>query len=151
VLVGDGERRDEIERAAPPGVTLVGETQDVPAWLAAADVVVQPSRWEGMSLTVLEALAAGRSVVTTDVDGMREALGDVATTRPGAITPVDDLGALVAAVVGRLRDPELVATEERRARARAAGLGLGPWGDAIADATAAVMRARAEVSGARSG
>ena len=45
-----------------------------PVWLAAADVVALPSRWEGMALTMLEAMATGCSIVATDV-AAPEALG----------------------------------------------------------------------------
>jgi glycosyltransferase involved in cell wall biosynthesis len=115
VLVGDGPTAAELRAAAPEGVELVGTRDDVPDWLAAADVVVAPSRWEGMSLTLLEAIATGRSVVATDVAGAREALGDDA----GRIVPVASVPELVEAVAERLRDPALAADEGRAGRRRA--------------------------------
>ena len=84
-------------------------------WLAAADVVAVPSRWEGMSLGLLEALARGRSVVATDVAGSAEAIGDDA----GAVLPVDDAPALADAIAARLQNSELAAAEGHAARARA--------------------------------
>ena len=73
LLVGDGPDRRALERLAEglPGVTFAGARTDVPTWLAAADVVVIPSRWEGMALVPLEAMACARSVVATDVNGVR--------------------------------------------------------------------------------
>jgi glycosyltransferase involved in cell wall biosynthesis len=65
---------------------------DVVDWLAACDVVVLPSRWEGMSLGMLEALAAGRSLAVTDVQGAREAVDD-----SGAIVPPENTEALADA------------------------------------------------------
>ena len=113
-LVGDGPARAELEDRARNGVLFAGERDDVPDWLAAADVVVFPSRWEGMSLALLEAMARARSVVATDVDGAREALGDDA----GAIVPVEDAAALAAAVVERIGDPERAAREGAAGRRR---------------------------------
>jgi glycosyltransferase involved in cell wall biosynthesis len=113
VLVGGGPSEQELRRAAGEGVELVGTRQDVPDWLAAADVIAAPSRWDGMSLAVLEAMARGRSVVATDVPGAREALGDA-----GAIVSVEAGDELAGAIVERLSDPELAAAEGRKARSR---------------------------------
>ena len=113
VLVGGGPDEDGLKATAPEGVSFAGVSEEVSRWLAAADVVAVPSRWEGMSLSMLEALAAGRSVVTTDVPGAREAVAPDA----GAIVPVEDPGALAAALVKRLEDHDLCEAEGRAARA----------------------------------
>lgn len=119
VLVGDGPDRAELEgqAASLDGVTLAGAGAPAP-WLAAADVVVLPSRWEGMPLVLLEAMSSGRSVVATDVAGAREALG-AAESDSDWVVPVEDADALGAALVARLRDLDLRAQEERRHRERA--------------------------------
>jgi glycosyltransferase involved in cell wall biosynthesis len=96
-------------------VTFVGTRADVEEWLAAADVVALPSRWEGMALTMLEAMARGRAVVATDVAGADEALGSEA----GAVIPVEDVRALADALVVRLLDPARAAAEGAAGRARA--------------------------------
>lgn len=114
-LVGGGPEEERLRSRAPEGVQFAGERDDVGDWLAAADVVVVPSRWEGMSLGLLEALARGRSVVATDVAGSAEAIGDDA----GAVVPVGDTVALAEAIATRLQNPELAAAEGRAARARA--------------------------------
>lgn len=114
LLVGDGPDRAALERRSVPGVLFAGAVADVAPWFTAADVVVQPSRWEGMSLAVLEAMAVARSVVATDVQGMREAIGADA----GTIVPVGDVAALAAAVVRRLANPAIAAAEGRAGRAR---------------------------------
>lgn len=106
-LVGDGPDRSALERRAGSRVRFAGRTDQVASWLAAADVVVQPSVWEGMSLSLLEAMAVGRSVVVTDVPGMRE----VVVAGSGAVVPPGSRSALAAAVVQRLRDPRLTAAE----------------------------------------
>ena len=115
VLVGDGPDASDLRRRAGHGVRLVGHREDVDEWLAAADVVALPSRWEGMSIGMLEAMARGRSIVATDVPGALEALADDA----GAVVPPEDPAALADAIAVRLLDRELAAAEGRRARERA--------------------------------
>jgi glycosyltransferase involved in cell wall biosynthesis len=115
VLVGDGPDRAVLAAGAPPSVLFAGTVGDTRPWHAAADVVVLPSRWEGLSLTLLEAMASGRSVVSTDVSGVRETL----PADGGAVLPVGDLPGLAAELVVRLRDPGLAAVEGVAGRARA--------------------------------
>jgi glycosyltransferase involved in cell wall biosynthesis len=115
VLVGEGTDTDRLRMPVGTGVLFAGRQEDVSTWLAAADVVVAPSRREGLSLAVLEAMAMGRSVVATDVDGMRELLGAVS----GCVVPPGDPATLVAPVVARLQDPDLAAVEGSMASRRA--------------------------------
>ena len=86
LLVGDGPDRRALERLAEglPRSAFVGARTDVPTWLAAADVVVIPSRWEGMALVPLEAMACARSVVATDVNGVVESVPPEAGAIVGA-------------------------------------------------------------------
>jgi glycosyltransferase involved in cell wall biosynthesis len=114
VLIGEGPDEDSLRARAVDGVELVGQRSDVRSWLAAADVVVQPSRWEGMSLSLLEAMAAARSVVVTDVYGMAEVVRDGV----GAVVPEDDVEALAGAVAARLGDPVFASSEGAAGRAR---------------------------------
>jgi glycosyltransferase involved in cell wall biosynthesis len=114
VLLGEGPDRAELSARAIDGVTLAGQTDDVRSWLAATNVVAQPSRWEGMSLSLLEAMALARSVVVTDVPGMREVVVDGV----GAVVPPDDTGALSGALAERLRDPAPADAEGAAGRAR---------------------------------
>ena len=110
-LVGDGDQLPVLRDRAPAGVRFAGPVDDVRPWYAAADLVVQPSRWEGLPLTLLEALASGRPVVGTDVPG----LGDALPPGAGAVVPVGDAPALAAAVRDRLVDPALLAAESAAA------------------------------------
>jgi len=136
VLVGDGPDRDALQRAASARVDFAGEQADTAPWFRAADVVVQPSRYETLSLSVLEALACGRPVVATDAIGMKEAVGDA-----GEVVPLDDGPALAHALVARLRDPASAADEGARGRARVvARYSLAAWGDRLADLTLAAAR-----------
>jgi glycosyltransferase involved in cell wall biosynthesis len=97
VLVGSGPEESALRRR---GARLAGAQTDVRGWLAAADVVVVPSRWEGLAYVVLEAMALGRPVVATRVAGMAEALGDA-----GTIVPPEDPDSLADALARRLVDP----------------------------------------------
>jgi glycosyltransferase involved in cell wall biosynthesis len=114
VLLGDGPDRESLELSAVDGVEIAGAVDDVRPWLAAATLVVQPSRWEGMSLSVLEAMASGRGVVVTAVPGMSELVAGGA----GEIVPPGDRQALVQAIVRRLASPELADAEGRSGRRR---------------------------------
>jgi glycosyltransferase involved in cell wall biosynthesis len=138
VLVGDGPDREPLAARAAhlDAVELVGCQADAVPWLRRAAVVAQPSRYEGLSLTVLEAMAAGRSIVATDVEGLAEAIGP-----GGAIVPTEDPAALADAIVHRLRDPELAASEGRAGRERAArSHDLRGWGDRMAELTLSLVR-----------
>jgi glycosyltransferase involved in cell wall biosynthesis len=108
-ILGEGELRHVIEaRARELGVTerlrLPGVRTDARAIVAAADVFVLPSRWEGLPLVALEALAAGTPVVATAVRGVRELLTD---RRNGLLVPPDDAAALARAVAEVLGDTRL--------------------------------------------
>lgn len=86
VCVGDGPQRARIEQEVAaaglsPWVHFVGEAtyDDTLGWLAEADVVIQPSRAEGVPLVLLEAMALDRPVVATRVGGIPEVLTDKET------------------------------------------------------------------------
>lgn len=113
VLVGDGPTLTEVRGSAGPGVLFPGATPDPRPYLAAADVAALPSRWEGLSLSMLEAMASARSLVVTDVSGSEV----VRQARAGAVVPIDDSAGLAEAVVARLSGA-IDADEEGRRGAR---------------------------------
>jgi len=81
VYVGQGEQEAAVRQvAAEAGLTervhLLGFRSDVPNWLAAATVWILPTETENFSLAVLEALAAGCPILSTDCPGNDEALHD---------------------------------------------------------------------------
>ena len=119
-VVGDGDAplRDELEAAAT-GLPfhLVGARDDVPTWMAAADLLVVPSRWEARALVVQEALAAGLPVVATDVGGLPELV-----TGCGSLVPVGDASAIAAAVTHLAAHPERRTELAAHARERFAEL-----------------------------
>ncbi|MFE2723493.1 glycosyltransferase [Kitasatospora sp. NPDC059327] len=118
-LVGTGPEEARLaaavrESAEPSRVRLAGEVADPRPWLAAADLVVLPSRWEGMALAPLEAMAAGRPVLLTDVPGARECLPPA--ERKLAVVPPEDAAALATRMAEALSDP--IECERRGARLR---------------------------------
>jgi glycosyltransferase involved in cell wall biosynthesis len=107
VLVGDGpDRRRLQDHAAGAGgrMLFTGHRPDARAIMGAADVVVIPSRSEGLSNVALEALAAGRPIVATEVRGNRELLAD---GRTALLVPPDDPQAMSEAIRRILADPSL--------------------------------------------
>lgn len=100
LLVGRGSELDTLKAQAArlnisDGVTWAGFRTDIPRLLAAMDIYAQPSSNEGLSLSILEAMSAGKAIVTTDVGGAREIIHDRAT---GLIVPPEDAPALESAL-----------------------------------------------------
>jgi glycosyltransferase involved in cell wall biosynthesis len=99
VVAGDGPDRAALERSArasaPGRVLFVGSTANPERCLAAADVVVLPSRTEGMPAVLIEAAMMGLPVVATRVGAVPELVVDGVT---GRIVPEDDFGELARAV-----------------------------------------------------
>jgi glycosyltransferase involved in cell wall biosynthesis len=110
-IVGDGELLAELRRRADSSVRFVPPTSDIAGWLAAADVVTVPSRWEGLPLIALEAAAVGRGVVGTAVAGLTECV----TPATGALVAPENPRELANALARRLCNPSLAAAEGRAA------------------------------------
>jgi len=125
LLVGDGPFRarivEQIERLClGRSVTLLGTREDVPSLLHTADVFAFPSRTEGLPNALLEAMAAGCAIVTTDAPGCRDLVRHEAT---GLVTPVGDASALGRAIQRLLSDDDL----RRRLGAAAAEEAAAHW------------------------
>jgi glycosyltransferase involved in cell wall biosynthesis len=97
----DGVLRNRIAADDLP-VRLLGRRSDIPALLAASDLVVVPSVWEGQPLFVQEALNAGKPLIATRVGGIPDLVGDAAL-----LVPVNDPSALWGAIAQVLDDPAL--------------------------------------------
>ena len=112
-FVGDGPLRSRVEGRA--GIRVVGRVghDAVPAWLAACDVLCQPSLVEPFGLATLEAMASARSVIASKVGGAPEFVPPDA----GVLVDPTDEDALVAAldVAARLPRPNLAALEAAEA------------------------------------
>ena len=119
VIVGEGRDRAELERRADElnmraHVRLVGHRNDAREWLNAYDVFVNSSVSEGVSLTILEAMAAGLPVVATEVGGTPE----VVTAETGVLVPPRNPAALAGALEALCRDVPMRQALGRAGRAR---------------------------------
>ncbi len=108
LLVGDGELRGAVEAARRDAgleerLILAGWRRDIPAVMDALDVLVLTSLHEGLPRVVPEAMACGRPVVATAVDGTPEAVADGET---GYLVPVGEPAAAAARVSHLLASPE---------------------------------------------
>ncbi|MFH1087702.1 MAG: glycosyltransferase family 4 protein [Chloroflexota bacterium] len=109
MIVGDGELRGQMEEFVALNdlrdkVTLTGERHDIPAIMAASDILVLSSRWEGLPLVIIEAGFIGLPVVAAGVGGVPELIEDGVT---GFIVPPRDPKALAGAIWKLLGDAEL--------------------------------------------
>jgi len=111
LLVGDGAlKANLVARTAVLGlagkVKFLGIRDDVPAVLAASDAFVLASEFEGNPLSIMEALAAGRPVVATDVGGVADLVNHEVN---GLLVPRSDASTLAAAMLRLMVDPALTA------------------------------------------
>ena len=120
VCIGEGPERRRLEEHAHPcrarrGLAGRPSPSDVARVMAACDVLVLPSRYEGFARVLMEAAAAGLPIVTADVSGADDAVRDGDT---GRIVPVGDTAALSAAIAELMADPERARDMGRRGRSR---------------------------------
>jgi glycosyltransferase involved in cell wall biosynthesis len=139
MVIGGGSLEPAVRAAAaaaPPGAVevrgAVSEDELLDAYATAAMLIV-PSRYEGLGLVALEAMAAGAAVVAYDVPGLRDAVAG-----RGRLVPSGDLEAMVRACVALTGDP--AERFELAARARDSVVAAHSW-DAVAARVEAVYRA----------
>ncbi len=111
LFVGDGALRDSLQQqAAAVGcatqVHFLGKREDVPQLLVTCDMFVLPSLWEGLSLALLEAMAARKPIVATQVSGTVQLIQHQTT---GLLVPAADSAALAEAIIELLNQPERAA------------------------------------------
>jgi glycosyltransferase involved in cell wall biosynthesis len=107
VIVGEGELLTKLEQLAcelriADMIRFAGFRTDVADLLSAADIVVLPSLWEGLSISLLEAMAAGKPIVTTSIPSNLEVTAD---GHSAYLVPPGDAAALADAVRILARDP----------------------------------------------
>jgi glycosyltransferase involved in cell wall biosynthesis len=105
LFVGDGPERESLEQLATQwdlaAVRFLGNRPDVPQLLAASDLFVLPSLWEGLPMALLEGMATGLPVIATDVAGSRQV---VVPRESGLLVPPGDPYALASAMTHLLDD-----------------------------------------------
>lgn len=107
LFIGDGELKHELQGQAfeaglSAHVHFLGIRDDVPGLLASTDLFVLPSLWEGLSIALLEAMAAGKPIVATGVSGTVQVM---VPGRTGLIVPPADSRALSDAIIQLLSAP----------------------------------------------
>ena len=120
VLVGDGPEKEAARELASklgilPHVRFIGEDPEIETHLKNAALLLSTSEFEGFGMSVLEAMACGVPVVTTESGGVSE----VVTEACGRTAPVGDVEALAAAAVEVLRDQNLARSMGESGRRRA--------------------------------
>ena len=127
LVAGEGPLRPAIEETIrtlgiQDRVRLLGSVArpDIPHLLAAADIFIQTSTYEGQSNSILEAMQAGAPIMAHDIPEQRETIADPDGAVAGALLPLEDLDAWVAAAERLRSDPSAVAkakaVAERRSR-----------------------------------
>ena len=108
VLAGEGSQRLPLERQAEAlglgdRLRFLGQIEAIGPLLAAADACLLPSLWEGLPLTLLEALVRGRPTIASRVGGIPEVVEDGVT---GRLVPAGEAGSLAAALEDFHRHPD---------------------------------------------
>ncbi|MFI5402340.1 MAG: glycosyltransferase [Planctomycetota bacterium] len=116
LVVGDGPEAPNLRKLLTPGIRMLGERHDVSHILRGLDVYVLSSKNEGISNTILEAMAAGVPVVAGRVGGNVELVEDGVT---GRLVPAGDVAAFAEAICAYLASPELRAADGAVAKDRA--------------------------------
>ncbi|EDL65257.1 glycosyltransferase [Bacillus sp. SG-1] len=108
LVAGDGKRKGELESLAinsgvSSRVHFLGERQDIPELMKMASIYIQPSKWEGFGLAVLEAMTSGLPVIASDIPGLREVVGS-----SGLLFDPENVQDLVKKIEDLLNDPGLI-------------------------------------------
>jgi sugar transferase (PEP-CTERM/EpsH1 system associated) len=121
MMIGDGPLRDEAQTMLTDAglekqIWLPGDRNDIPDLMRAMDIFVLPSRNEGISNTILEAMASGLPVIATAVGGNVELVTEGET---GALAPPGDPQALAETLKNYVNNPGQITRQGKSARTRA--------------------------------
>ncbi len=122
ILIGQGPLQDEVERlfdelGLAPSAALTGFRPDAVRLLSACDVFVLGSKWEGLPVALMEAMALGLPIVSTAVGGIPKV---IESEVDGLLVPSGDAAALAAAVERVAADSDFATALARRSLERAA-------------------------------
>lgn len=119
-IAGEGPLRGELEQqigdlGLSNQIYLLGNRNDVPVLLSISDIYVLPSRWEGLSMALLEAMGMGLPIAATQVEGVTEVLKQ---NIQWLLVPAEDAGALADALLRLINDAPLRIEMGSQARRR---------------------------------
>lgn len=100
LFVGDGPLRDELGNhiralGIDKNAILLGTRRDIPQLLSAMDIFVLPSLWEGLGTALIEAMAAGKPVIATDIPPLKEIVN---SEKVGILVPIKDSKAIASSI-----------------------------------------------------
>ncbi len=109
LIAGDGILKTELQNYSRElgiydSVRFLGTRRDVPEILSAIDIFVLPSLWEGLGNALIEAMASGKAIITTDIPPIREVVN---SEKVGILVPVKNSGAIASAIKLLLHDQAL--------------------------------------------
>lgn len=113
LVVGDGPERSRLEKIAPKGVHFLGNRANIPDIMRALNLFVLTSLNEGISNTILEAMATGMPTVVTTVGGNPELVKDGIT---GTLVPPSDPVTLASALCAYIKNPKMRTTHGKAGR-----------------------------------
>ncbi len=121
IIVGDGPIKDELQNYANTldlneNVIFTGFRRDIPALLAAMDIFVLPSLWEGLPNALIEAMASGKPVIATDILPIREIMN---SEKVGILIPPQNSNAIADSIEFLFHNKDLAETMGNNARERA--------------------------------
>lgn len=128
-LVGTGERMEYVRDVANSvgvleRVTFAGHRDDIPEILASSDITVLSSHYEGLSLSSVECMAAGRPFIASDVPGLHDIVNGA-----GILVPDNDAQALADAIANICNNPELYRNTAKACRNRAMNYDISVMAD----------------------
>jgi len=121
LIVGDGSMGEDLKTyvktlGIDDNIIFTGVRRDIPELLAAMDIFVFPSLWEGLPNALIEAMAAGKAIIATDIPPVREIIN---TEKIGILVPARDSKAMASSIELLLYDKALAETFGKLAQERA--------------------------------
>lgn len=121
LIVGDGPLRNELESYARSldimkNTIFLGSRRDIPAILSSMDIFVFPSLWEGLPSTLIEAMAAGKPIIATDITPNKEIIN---SEKVGILVPAKNSDALASSIDLLLHNKDLSEDLGKAAKERA--------------------------------
>jgi len=121
LIVGDGPMRGELENhiralGVDKNTILLGTRRDIPQLLSAMDIFVLPSIWEGLGTALIEAMAAGKAIIASDIPPIREIIN---TEKIGILVPARNSSAITSSIEFLLVNKTFAVTLGNNAQERA--------------------------------